>query len=102
MSSNMRSWGEKRDFIRMAVEAPIQVTDEAAGSTIQGICKDLSGTGLSIEIGESIASGTELRVYLASPNPGLPSFDAQVRVVRCTPADEQRFLMGVEILRINE
>ncbi len=102
MSSNMRSWGEKRDFIRMSVDAPIKVIDEASGAIIQGLCKDLSATGLSIEVGEPIALGAERRVHLPSPNPGLPSFDAQVRVVRCTATDEQRFQVGVEIVQINE
>ena len=101
MSSIMRSWAEKRNFIRMSVDTPISITD-TSGAVFQGFCKDLSGTGLSIEVGETVTSGAELQIHLASPNANLPSFDARVRVVRCTPVEGQRFLLGVEIQQINE
>ncbi len=101
MSSSMRNWAEKRDFIRMSMDAPIRITTADSTRTIQGVCKDLSGTGLSIEVAEPVPTGETLQVYLASPNANLPSFEAQVQVVRCTPLADQQFLLGVEILQIN-
>lgn len=102
MSSNsMRDFSEKRDFIRMKVNAEIDIKLADGGVTLRGVCRDLSGTGMLLEVSEPISVGSELSASLPSNNENFPSFDTKARVIRCEPMDNGNSLVGVEILQVN-
>lgn len=102
MSSNsMRDFSEKRDFIRMKVNAEVDVSVLGDDRKIRGICRDLSGTGMLLEVAEPITVGSELNASLPSNNDSFPAFDTKVRVIRCEPLDNGNRLVGVEILQVN-
>ncbi|MDG9667473.1 MULTISPECIES: PilZ domain-containing protein [unclassified Hahella] len=98
--TTMRDYSEKRDFIRMKVDSEIVLTIADTGRSLTGVCKDLSGAGMSIEIGEPFAEGAEFQTSLPSSNEAFPSFETIVRVIRCTPVSEDRYVIGVEITKV--
>ena len=100
MSSYLRQYSEKRDFIRMRVEADITVKLGNPPRELTGICRDLSGTGMLIELSEPVAEGVEFFAALPSNNPNFPSLEANVRVLRCAARENGSYELGVEILRI--
>lgn len=103
---NLREYSEKRDFIRMRVDTELSLTLAAEGKTITGICRDLSGKGMLIEVDQVIPVDSLCNTNLPSSNAAFPGLDARIKVLRCTPIEaeegssEQRFLIGAEIVEI--
>lgn len=95
-----RSYEEKRDFIRMQVGTEIILTLNDSNKLVSGCCKDLSGTGMLIEISEMLAEGDICKTTLPSNNEAFPSLNTIVKVLRCTPVGENKYLLGVEIVNI--
>ncbi|GAA3951558.1 PilZ domain-containing protein [Allohahella marinimesophila] len=99
----MRDYSEKRNFIRMKVDAPIELRRTADenedAERIQGICRNLSGTGMEILVDEEIAPGTELYSTMPSNNPSFPSFETRISVLRAHP-HEDKYILGVEITEV--
>ena len=94
---------DKRNFFRMLVnaEAQLVILDSEAGRKIDGVCRDLSDSGMSIEIDEPLEVTTELKVRIDASNNSVPSLDALARVVRCSEVEEKEYLLGLEVLEIN-
>lgn len=77
---------EKRDFRRMTIEAPVSIT--YGEHKIQGMCKDLSGTGMLIHISEPVLSaGAQIQVLLDTSDSRFPSLHAEANVVRVSEQD---------------
>ena len=98
MASIMRDFSEKRDFYRMQVNSEVRITD-SNGNQFQGICKDLSGTGMQIQSERAFEEGAELHALLPSSNDKFPPFESQVTVLRCTPSDDG-YLLGTSITEV--
>ena len=94
---------DKRNFFRMLVnaEAQLVILDSEAGRKIDGVCRDLSASGMSIEIDEPLEVTTEPKVRIDASNNSVPSLDALARVVRCSEVEEKEYLLGLEVLEIN-
>ena len=97
----MRNYAEKRNFIRMKVDTQITLTDPQTGQAHKGVCRDLSGTGMSIEVDHFFSVSTKLNTVLPSNSDAFPSFDTVVNVVRCAEVSENLFQVGVEIVEVN-
>ena len=100
MNLTMRDYSEKRDYIRMKVDTQIELKTVAPERVLYGTCKDLSGTGMAIEVNEAFAVGSQFTTCLPSQNANFPPFETLVNVVRCETRAADRFLLGVEILRV--
>ena len=48
----MLGYDDKRNFFRMMVNSPcqLQITDDESSRTMQALCKDISATGMSLEV----------------------------------------------------
>ncbi len=101
MSTADKDFGEKRDFIRMTLnaEALVHLKDQALPLSAQ--CTDLSATGISLVTAQPLAKGTEVGVTIESPNEQFRSLDAKARVLRCEARDDQTYQLGLEILSLN-
>ena len=99
MSQNDRAYSEKRDFIRMRLEAPVIL--EHAGREIQARCLDLSSTGMQIEGACQVAMGDQVTVRIPSEHSELKGLEARAEVVRVTPLDDQRSSIGLAILSMS-
>lgn len=96
---SMREYTEKRDFIRLQVNASIQLNIPATGETLTAVCKDLSGTGMLLKLERPLDLGTEVQTVLPSNSPELPAFKTTARVVRHDQVDGA-CLVGLEIVKI--
>ena len=96
----MLGYDDKRNFYRMMVNSPCELAllDDPVQRTMQAICKDISATGMSLEIEQpSIEIGTLLDVSIESNSDQIPSLSAKAKVIRCTAETESSCLVGVEI-----
>lgn len=96
----IRNYNEKRDFIRMKVDTEVTLTLNGGSEQVKAYCRDLSGTGMLIEVDEPIDEGTVCDTRLPSNNEAFPALDAKVKILRCTPLDSEKFHIGAEILEI--
>ncbi len=96
----MLGYDDKRNFFRMMVNSPcqLQVNDEESSRTLQAVCKDISATGMSLEVEEtSVEVGTQVEVSIDSNSSQIPSLSAMATVVRCVPESDNSCVIGVEI-----
>lgn len=102
MANNMtyRTYDEKRDFIRMKVDTKITLSLDN-NKHVEGICRDLSGTGMLIEVTEEVLEGSNCKTTLPSSNEAFPALDASIKIIRCTSIGEDKFQLGTEILEID-
>ncbi|ALS98423.1 PilZ domain-containing protein [Lacimicrobium alkaliphilum] len=98
----MLGYDDKRDFFRMMVNSSCElvITDDESSRSVSAICKDLSATGMSFEVDESIELGTVVQALLESTNSQIPSLNAKAKVVRCEPASDSSYVVGVEIIEM--
>ncbi|NVJ60029.1 MAG: PilZ domain-containing protein [Gammaproteobacteria bacterium] len=86
-----REYEEKRDFIRMFVDAKVEVTDPQSGDTFQGESKDLSAGGVAFVCDHELATGTRLEVKVSSAESKLPPLKADFIVTRCDKQSDNRY-----------
>ena len=91
---------EKRNFIRMTINTPVQIHDEQQGGDISGICNDLSGNGMLLTVDQELPIESELLVTLCSPNHSGPSLQARCTIARHQPTADHQYLLGLEIQEI--
>jgi len=75
-------YDEKRDFIRMNAEHALQFRTLGSNETQQGICCNLSATGIMFTTENSVPDGTELEVNINPQYSVVSPFDAVVKVIR--------------------
>ncbi|MFC6440294.1 PilZ domain-containing protein [Bowmanella sp. JS7-9] len=95
----MMGYDDKRNFLRMLVNANCDLTieDEESTRSIAAICRDISAVGMAFEVGESIEAGTRLKVAIESNSSQIPSLQAVSKVVRCHQNADGAYIVGVEI-----
>lgn len=75
------SQDERRVFHRMAIESSVKMILNK--HEYQGICKDLSSTGISIRLSENIVkAGDKIEIKLGEGRSRFPPFNALGTVVR--------------------
>lgn len=95
MSFHDQQYNEKRDFIRMKVEARATLTLHDGGEKIEADCQDLSSQGVQLVIARPLPENTHISVSIASPTPGLQGLEAEGQVMRCQAIDNGQFIVGV-------
>lgn len=100
MGINDRSYEEKRNFIRMTMNATARLTVNG-NQSIQVTCIDLSAGGMSIQSKEAVTPGTSIHVNIESPNAQFQSMDANGKVLRCEEKVTGGFDIGVQIESIS-
>ncbi|MFF7708345.1 PilZ domain-containing protein [Pseudomonas sp. NPDC007930] len=96
---NRLDYSEKRDFIRMAMDA--EVTLRTHGQTLRGVCRDLSSNGMQVEARCPAQEGEQMNVIIPSRHPELADLDALCEVVRVEPAGVDGQLLGLRILEMD-
>jgi hypothetical protein len=90
---------EKRDFIRMEINA--KITLKAEGQTFAAVCRDLSSTGFQVDAPTHLDTGAVVQVHLPSNHPTLDDFDATARVIWTKTSDTGGQLLGLVIDKKN-
>jgi hypothetical protein len=96
-----RSYEEKRNFIRMRVDTPVDVK-LGQQRQWQGKCHNLSGGGMLISVPESLPLGVELEVTVSSHHGHNPMLKALTKVCRVNSLTPQECRVGLEILTLLE
>ncbi len=99
MSQNDRSYSEKRDFIRMQVEANVVLYH--AGQEIPGKSLNLSSTGMQLEVNASVGVGEKVRIHIPSEHSELPGLDAEAEVVRSNDLGDGRYALGLAFVKVS-
>jgi len=100
MTSLDRDYSEKRNFIRMKVNTPAQVTVESDGITRDGVCNDLSGGGMLLTMEQTLPLDTELLITVASAHGHSPMLQAKCKIARVESGPDNQSMFGVEINEI--
>jgi hypothetical protein len=98
MSLNDRSYEEKRDYIRMRVEA--DVTLVYAGQVIPAVCIDLSSSGMQVQAPRTFSVGDKLSVRIDSDHAALRGLEADTEVVWVTDGADGGQKLGLTILKM--
>ena len=95
----MINFDDKRNFYRMMLNSEVVVTiiDDEANSQITATCRDLSATGMAIEVEQPIAMSTHVKVKLDSSSEQVQSLDMRGKVVRIGEECEGCYLIGISI-----
>ncbi|MGQ8365829.1 PilZ domain-containing protein [Glaciecola sp. 1036] len=96
----MLGYDDKRNFYRMMVNSPCEVKllDQPSVSSLSAVCRDISATGMSLELDlPTVELGALLDITIESNNDQIPSLEAKAKVVRCEDGEDETCLIGVEI-----
>lgn len=96
MSTSDRGYSEKRDFIRMRLEAPVTLISE--GRQLPARCIDLSSSGMQVEAEVRLQTGARVRVHIPSEHPELAPLDVEAEVVRVSELGDGRQSLGLATL----
>jgi c-di-GMP-binding flagellar brake protein YcgR len=99
----MVNFDDKRDFYRMMLNSDVTVTiiDDEANSQILATCRDLSATGMAIEMTHPIELNTHVKVSVRSANNNVQPLEISGKIVRVTEEGEECFLVGINIAEID-
>jgi hypothetical protein len=92
-----QQYSEKRDFIRMTVDA--EVTATARGERIQATCHDLSGNGIQLRAKCQWQMGDKVEVHLPSHSQELADYNAMTEVVRVEELPDGYRILGLSVIR---
>ncbi len=101
MGLSGQAYSEKRNFRRMKIDTIVCVTNQA-GQNFEGICKDLSGAGMLIEIDQQFPIGTELNVKIVPTKPSGTAFSTTAEVARVKSHSPGLYTIGLMIREIHE
>lgn len=93
MSQHDRDYSEKRDYIRMTINA--EVTLHFKGLEFSGVCVDLSSSGMQVQAQSQLAVGDVLAVHLPSPTPNLDPYNVDAEVVRVEDLGDGKQILGL-------
>ncbi|WP_460042915.1 PilZ domain-containing protein [Pseudomonas sp. S2_H01] len=91
-----RDYAEKRDYIRMRVDADISLI--YAGQIIPAVCVDLSSSGMQIQAPRSFKVGDRINVRIESEHTALKGLEADTEVVWIADIDGGEQKLGLTIL----
>jgi len=95
------NYEEKRDFIRMNAEHALQFREVGSEQTSEGICRNLSATGILFTTEQAIPDGTELEVNITPRYSVVSPFAAVVKVIRSQSNGEpSRYIVAGKITSI--
>ncbi|MHC8321328.1 PilZ domain-containing protein [Pseudomonas sp. GB2N2] len=98
MSQTDRDYSEKRDFIRMRVDADVALIH--AGDEVAGVCLDLSSSGMQVEAPRLFKVGDLLSVRIDSDHAALKGLEADTEVVWVREQDGGSQKLGLTILKM--
>lgn len=101
MSREDQEYSEKRDFIRMFINAPISYCAENSTEWQRGTGKDLSATGIAFITEQSFNEGDFIEVKLKPETNVTPPLEATVKVVRCTANEAGGYELSTIIEKIH-
>lgn len=100
MALEHRAYDEKRNFIRMKINTPVQV--QCGGERFTARCRDLSGSGILLQSDRELTLGTEVEIHIDQEGDNLLPFDASAQVVRVDAMNPSGYILGLSIKAIHD
>lgn len=100
MSLLDRDYSEKRNFIRMKIDTPAEVTFVEEQVSCNGVCHDLSGGGMLLTVEREVVLDSELLVTVSTNHGHQPMLNARCIVARIEAGPKQSYLLGLEITEV--
>ena len=94
MSSVNKDYEEKRNFIRMFVDAKVSITDPKTGQVFEGDSKNLSGDGVLFVTDHKFEENQILTVDIRSEQSQLAPLTAQFEVKRIRQLENNQYEVG--------
>ena len=91
MSSVSNDYEEKRNFIRMFVDAKVSITDPETGQVFEGDSKNLSGDGVMFVTEQEFHKNQILSVDIRSEQSKLAPLKAEFEVKRVQKLNDDRW-----------
>lgn len=88
---------ENRNFYRMMLDAEAEV--RVADQKLTGICKDLSATGLALQLDYDLDVGQVIEVTIKGGT--VDSLSMQVKVLRVEKVNEKERVYGCEVVSMD-
>ena len=96
-----REYSEKRNYMRMNIEAPVTVRVEGLPESIPAMSKNLTAKGILFETKSHIQPNTNVIIEISSTDPKFSSFKASGKILRADNNPQTgQFLIAAEILEI--
>ncbi len=83
----MSDFGEKRDFLRMAIDCQFSFCERGGQKVFNGHVINLSSKGILFTSSEQFSEGTHIEIVLTPSNSLTPPMEASVVVARVTDND---------------
>lgn len=99
MSHNHADYSEKRDFIRMRVDAEVALI--TPDKVIAATCLDLSSSGMQVQAPQRFQVGDNLQVRIDSDHPALAGLEAEAQVVWIADQPQNKQKLGLKILSMS-
>ncbi|HCN46952.1 MAG TPA: PilZ domain-containing protein [Pseudomonas sp.] len=96
MNQTFDGYSEKRDFIRMRVDADVTLIH--ADQVVAAVCLDLSSSGMQIQAPRTFQVGDTLLVRIDSDHPALKGLEASTEVVWIADQPDNQQKLGLRIL----
>lgn len=98
----MINFDDKRGFYRMLLNSEVKVTiiDDEVNSDILATCRDLSATGMAIELSHPIELGTAIKISVDSATGSVQALNAKGKVIRMKEEGPECYLAGIEITEL--
>lgn len=94
MSSPNKDYQERRNFIRMFIDAKIKITDPETREVFEGDSKNLSGDGIMFTTEKAFALKQQLQLDISSQQSRLPPLNASFEVVRMKKLENGLYEIG--------
>ena len=91
-------YSEKRDFMRMRTDYPIQYRIVGTNDFLSAHCLDLSASGVLFNTDYSILPGTRMDIEIQVKKAIVPPFLATVEVVRSQNVSDGTYQIGASIV----
>lgn len=95
-----RAYSEKRNFIRLRVNTPVQVQMGAEHFT--AVCKDLSGSGMLMGTERALPVGADLDIRIDQEGENRLPFHATAKVARIDSDGDSGYIVGLALITIHD
>ena len=86
MNRDERTYDEKRDFYRMAVDCEVSYQVKGTSQAGRGVCRNLSAGGVLMEVGDPLEPGCGVEIRIEPQSSITGALEALAQVIRCEPA----------------
>ncbi|MCP4413412.1 MAG: PilZ domain-containing protein [Gammaproteobacteria bacterium] len=100
MSQDEQDFAEKRDFIRMFINAPVDFSIMGSDNWSKGIGKNLSGGGITFSSEQALSEGDNIDIKLHPITPVTPPLEVTGVVARCEKDDAAGYIISTKIEKI--